>query len=213
MAFPPHSKTDETGSPTVTIVEEVQDAELGHTPPRQPSAFIPRWPRVLSASTHVLVVLLSTVIIGLGAHTLTGYSATRGIHFGGVNNSWPTGLNVHPIYISLTISAMGLIVSIPSAILTLRRLKLPTFSNLEVTSTMISLVMLLLWLASDFLQHQSELTPKKDLRSWACRRTDSPTNALVRYQTICQEQVSRHPYLACRALLTTIRTLSRVLPS
>ena len=187
--FSSPDKTDPTLLPTVYIVEQAQDTEQGTPFPAPPSSLIPRWPRVLSASTHILIVLLSTVILGLGAHTLNGYSGTRGIHFGGVNTSWPEDLNLHPIYIFLSVSAMSLIASILSTTLTLRRLKLPTFSPLEVGSTMVSLVILLLWLASDFLQYHSELTPKKDLLSWACRRTSSPTNALVSYESICQEQV------------------------
>ena len=182
-------KTDPTMLPTVQIIEHAQDTEQGLPFPAPPLSSVPRWPRVLSASTHVLIILLSIVILGLGAHTLHGYSGTRGIRFGGVHTSWPEDLNLHPIYIFLTISAMSFIASIPSATLTLRRLKLPAFSPLEVGSTMVSLVMLVLWLASDFLQYHSEMTPKKDLLSWACRRTTSPTNALVSYESICQEQV------------------------
>lgn len=184
-------KTDPTLLPTVQIVEYAPDSEQALPFPGSPLSLIPRWPRVLSASTHALIILLSTVILGLAAHTLNGYSGTKGIRFGGVHTSWPEDLNLHPIYIFLTISAMSLIASIPSATLTLRRLKLPAFSPLEVGSTMVSLVILVLWLASDFLQYHSELTPKKDLLSWACRRTSSPTNALVSYQSICEEQVVR----------------------
>ena len=187
--LPSLDKTDSTLLPTVHIVEHAQDSEQGLPFPAPPLSLIPRWPRILSASIHVLISLLSTVVLGLGAHTLNGYSGTTGIHFGGDHISWPKDLNLHPIYIFLTISAISLIASIPSAALTLRRLKLPAFSPLEVGSTMVSLVILVLWLASNFVQYHSELTPKKDLLSWACRRTSSPTNALVSYQSICEEQV------------------------
>lgn len=188
-AFVPH-KTSSILQPSVRVTEDVQDTEQAHVFPQPPSARIPRRPRIISTCTHVLVVILGTVIIGLGSHTLAGYSPTRGIHFGGVDISWPKNLDLHPIYFFLIVSAMSLVLSLSSAILTLRRLSQSNFSLVEVASTMVSLVMLLFWLAANFLQHHSESTPKKDLLSWACRRTSSPTNILVRYETICHEQVS-----------------------
>ena len=184
------TKTSRILEPSVRVIEDVQDTEQALIFPQPPSARIPRWPRIISTSTHVLVAVLGTVIIGLGAHTLAGYSPTRGIHFGGVDISWPKNLDLHPIFFFLIVSAMSLILSLSSAILTFRRLSQSKFSLVEVASTMISLVMLLFWLAATFLQHHSELTPKKDLLSWACRRTSSPRNILVRYESICHEQVS-----------------------
>ena len=188
--FVPHNKTGGILEPSVHVIEDVQDTEHALIFPQPPSARIPRWPRIISTSTHLLVVILSIVIIGLGSHTLAGYSPTRGIHFGGVDISWPKNLDLHPIYFFLIVSAMSLVLSLSSAILSFRRLNQSTFSLVEVGSTMVSLVMLLFWLAANFLQHHSELTPKKDLLSWACRRTSSPTNILVRYESICHEQVS-----------------------
>ena len=189
-AFVPHKTTTSILEPSVRVIEDVQDTEQALIFPQPPSARIPRWPRIISTSTHVLVVILGTVIIGLGSHTLAGYSPTRGIHFGGVDISWPKNLDLHPIYFFLVVSAMSLVLSFSSAILTFRRLSQSNFSLVEVASTVVSLVMLLFWLAANFLQHHSELTPKKDLFSWACRRTSSPTNILVRYEIICHEQVS-----------------------
>ena len=185
-----HKKTDPTRPPIIEIVEHTHDTEQALLSSKSKPVVTPRWPRILSASIHVLVCALSIAVIGLGSHTLKGYSGTRGIHFGGVSISWPEDLNLHPIYIFLAVSALTLILSIPSTILTLRRMiAAAPFSLLEVASTMASLVLSLIWIAADFLQHHSESTPKKDLLSWACRRNDSPTNALVRYQSICQEQV------------------------
>ena len=194
-AFVPHKKTSRILEPSVRVTEDVQDSDVQDTEqalifPQPPSAQIPRWLRIISSSTHVLVLILSTVIIGLGSHTLAGYSPTRGIHFGGVDISWPKNLDLHPIYFFLIVSAMSMILSFSSGILIFRRLSQHKFSLVEVASAMVSLVMLLFWLAAAFLQHHSELTPKKDLLSWACRRTSSPTNILVRYESICHEQVS-----------------------
>ncbi|KAL8793686.1 MAG: hypothetical protein Q9195_003735 [Heterodermia aff. obscurata] len=190
MAAPVPQKIGGILEPSVRVTEDVQDTEHALIFPQPPSVRMPRWPRIISTSTHMLVVILSTVIIGLGSHTLAGYSPTRGIRFGGVDISWPKNLDLHPIYFFLIVSAMSLVLSLSSAIITFRRLSRSTFSLIEVASTMVSLVMLLCWLAAAFLQHHSELTPKKDLLSWACRRTSSPTNILVRYESICHEQIA-----------------------
>lgn len=189
-AFVPHKKTSGILEPSIRVTEDVQDTEQALIFPQPPSARIPRWPRIVSTCTHVLVIILATVIIGLGAHTLAGYSPTRGIHFGGVDISWPKNLDLRPIYFFIIVSAMSLVLSLSSAIITFRRLNRSDFSLVDAASTMVSLVMFLFWLAATFLQHHSELTPKKDLLSWACRRTSSPTNILVRYESICHEQVS-----------------------
>ena len=191
-SFSSQTKTGGAQEPSVHVIEYVQDTDQALIRPQQPQKSISRWPRILSACTHLLVVCLSIVVLGLGSHTLAGYSPTRDIHFGGVDISWPRDLDLHPIYFFLIVSTLSVVLSLSSAILSFCRLHLAIFSLVEVGSTMVSLVMLLIWLAADFLQHRSELTPKKDLLSWACRRTSSPTNILVRYESICHEQVGCH---------------------
>ncbi|KAL8659391.1 MAG: hypothetical protein Q9202_007140 [Teloschistes flavicans] len=51
-------------------------------------------------------------------------------------------------------------------------------------------LLLVMWITGVALQGVSERTPKKDLLSWACRRRESPTNVLVSYTSICDEQVN-----------------------
>lgn len=172
---------------TVHVVEEA-DLEpflLYQGPPR-----LPIWPRVLTAGLHIVVVLSTAIIIGLLAHTFSDYTRTRGIRFGGSNNSWPADLDLHPAVIYLTVASISLLASLVWAFLTICYLRRPTFSSAEMASVMLSLVLLVLWIAADLLEAQSEQTPKRSLLSWACRRGSSPTNVIVRYGSICAEQVS-----------------------
>jgi hypothetical protein len=134
-------------------------------------------------------VLSTATVIGLLAHTFSDYSRTRGINFGGSNNSWPADLDLHPAVIYLIIASISLLASSVWSWLTIYYLRRPSFSSAEMASVMLSLVLLILWIAADSIEGQSELTPKRSLLSWACRRGSSPTNVLVRYGSICAEQV------------------------
>ena len=171
---------------TVRVVEEAEPVVV---PTYQALSKLPLWPRILTAGLHIFVVLATAAMIGLLAHTLSGYSGTRGINFAGVNSSWPADLDLHPAVIFLVVASISLLVSLVWAFLTLFRLKRPSFSFAEMASVMLSLALLILWIAADFLEIQSELTPKRSLLSWACRRGSSPANVLVRYGSICKEQV------------------------
>lgn len=194
-------------------VHVIEDAEVAVTPLTRTSPGLPLWPRILTASLHILVVLSTAAIIGLLAHTLTGYSGSRGIKFGGNNISWPSDLDLHPAVFLLVIASISMLNSLVWTGFTLFRLKRPSFSPAEVASIMLSLGLLILWLAADFLETRSEHTPKKSLLSWACRRESSPTNVLVRYGSICEEQVCLHSGSLCYIALTTFSWLSKALPS
>lgn len=172
---------------TVHVVEE---ADLEPSLSYQGPPKLQIWPRLLTSGLHGVVVLSTATIIGLLAHTFSGYSKTRGISFGGSNNSWPADLDLHPAVIYLIIASISLLASSVWSCLTIYYLRRPSFSSAEMASVMLSLVLLLLWIVADSIEGQSELTPKKSLLSWACRRGSSPTNVLVRYGSICAEQVS-----------------------
>ena len=170
-------------------VTHCRDSEAGPVfPVPTPPAF-PKWPRNLTAAFNTFTLLASISIIGIIAHSLHDYSGTRGIHFGGTTNSWPKDLNLHPAYFILAASALGIAPSIASTAISLRRLRSSTCSTTERIMAIISGVLLVIWIVGDILQSLSEKTPKKDLLSWACRRRESPTNAVVSYTSICDEQV------------------------
>jgi len=171
---------------TVHVVEE---ADLEPSPLCQGPPELQIWPRFLTAGLHGVVVLSTATIIGLLAHTFSDYSRTRGINFGGSNNSWPADIDLHPAVIYLIIASISLLASSVWSCLTIYYLRRPSFSSAEMASVMLSLVLLILWIAADSIEGQSELTPKRSLLSWACRRGSSPTNVLIRYGSICAEQV------------------------
>ncbi|KAL8730331.1 MAG: hypothetical protein Q9181_004690 [Wetmoreana brouardii] len=168
-----------------------QDSEAG--PPLQAVTLpsFPRWPRVLGAAFNVFVLLGSISIIGILAHSLRNYSGTRGIHFQGLNISWPKNLNLRPAYVILAASAMSVGPSFAFTVIGLRRSKAPTYSRLERVLASITCVLLVMWVVGDILQGVSEKSPKTDILRWACRRRESPTNVLVSYTSICDEQVIR----------------------
>lgn len=172
---------------------------------------LPRWPRYLGISVHLVVVLFSIVIIGLASHSLHSYSGTRNIKFNGSIASWPTDLNLRPAYFFLAVSSLSLACSFASSIYTFLRRSSGNISVFEVVSIVMSVVILGLWVAGDAIQHESEKAPKTDILKWSCRRKDSPTNVIVSYASTCNEQVRSFYYLCERAPLMILQQAIKLL--
>lgn len=163
--------------------------ESGLEKPKHGFYALPRWPRYIGMGLHMVVIFSSITIIVLVSHSLKSYSGTRDIKFSGLLVSWPNDLNLRPSYFFLTSSALSLALSVVLSIYSFFRRNRPSFTAIEVASTIISVIMAVLWITGDVLQSQSEKTPKKDVLKWSCRRKGSPTNSLVSYASICNEEV------------------------
>ena len=186
MALPINAQ-DRAHLPINTFISEDQQSESRSS--RKSLHILPRWLRYTSLGLHQIVVYASIAIIALITHSLRGFYDTRTIKFGGQDASWPKDLNLQPAYFFVIISALSLAVSCTSSLYAFFRRNSPVFSTFEVAVTILSSAMLVLWITGDALQHRSETTPKKDVLSWSCRRKASPTNVLVSYASICNEQV------------------------
>lgn len=173
----------------IVAVVDRRDSEAGPYLPTYDLPPFPRWPRIIGAAFNTFILLASISIISILAHSLHNYSGTRGIHFGGTAISWPKNLNLHPAYLLLAASAMSIVPCLAATVVNLHRLKTRSCSTMEKVMAFISGVLLVMWIVGDILQGVSEKTPKKDLLSWACRRRGSPTNIMVSYTSICDEQV------------------------
>ena len=182
---------------TLCTVNIVDEAEIPAITPYSAPVKFPLWPKFLAASFHVFVIFSTGAVIGLLVHTLSGYSRTRGINFNGANHSWPADLDLHPSVLFLVVASISLVASSAGSLITLLHLRSPRFSSAELASIIISLALLFLWLAVDLVEGHSEQTPKRSLLSWACRRESSPTNVLVRYGSICAEQVCLFVRFCC----------------
>lgn len=178
-----------------------RDSEAGPLLSVVPPPF-PTWPRILGAFLNIFVLSASVSIMGVLAHSLHHYSGTRNIHFGGTAISWPKDLDLHPAYLVLAASALSVTPSLLAIILSIRRLKVPSWSMLEQVLAIISGVLLLMWIAAAGMQGISEKEPKTNMLSWACRRRDSPTNVLVSYTSVCDEQVGIPFYSGNTAKIT-----------
>lgn len=152
--------------------------------------FLPKWPRYAAMSLHLLVMSSSIAIIVLVAHSLRAFFNTRNIKFGGTNASWPKDLNLQPAYFFLAIASISLAVSLGSSLYSFLRRNSLTFSIIDAVSAVGTVLLMVLWITGDVLQYQSEKTPKRDVLSWSCRRSESPTNSLVGYASICTQQAS-----------------------
>ncbi|KAL8973973.1 MAG: hypothetical protein Q9197_001786 [Variospora fuerteventurae] len=148
----------------------------------------PVWPRLLVAALNIFVLLACITIMAILAHSLHNYSGTKDIRFGGTTISWPTNLNLYPTYLFLATSATSVAPSLLAAFLNVRRRKFHSCSTMEKALAFVSGVLVLIWIAADVTQGVSERSPKADILSWACRRRDSPTNVLVSYASVCDEQ-------------------------
>ena len=189
-----------------------RDNESGVEKPKHGFYALPRWPRYIGIALHIIVISSSIIIIALVCHSLKSYSGTRDIKFSGILTSWPKDLNLRPAYFFLTSSSLSLALSVVLSVYSFLRRNRPSFTAVEVASTIIGVIMSALWITADVLQHQSEKTPKKDVLMWSCRRRGSPTNSLVSYASICNEQVGPPlPFFA--PILTFYRKLSRTLQS
>ncbi|KAL8650728.1 MAG: hypothetical protein Q9226_005022 [Calogaya cf. arnoldii] len=180
-----------------------RDSEAGLVPQTPSQILFPRWPRILGAALNVFVLSASVSIISILAHSLSNYSGSRDIHFGGTAISWPKDLNLHPAYFVIAVSALSIVPSLLSTIVGLRRMKAQSHSTIEKTLAVTSGVLLVMWMVSNIIQGVSEKTPKRDLLKWACRRRDSPTNVLVSYTSVCDEQLA----IKYLAILITVAEL------
>ncbi|KAL8749800.1 MAG: hypothetical protein Q9199_007469 [Rusavskia elegans] len=192
----------DTKQASVEVLDR-RDSEAGLVPRTTSQIPFPRWPRILGATLNIFIFSASVSIIGILAHSLSNYSGSRGIHFGGTAISWPKDLNLHPAYFVIAASAMSIVPSLLSIIVELRRLKAQLHSRMEKTLAVISGALFVVWMVSDVIQGMSEKTPKRDLLKWACRRRDSPTNVLVSYTSVCDEQLA----IKYLAVLITIAEL------
>lgn len=183
---PPHKET------TDASVHIVPAEGKGLAEWREQSPLLPRWPRILNAGLQLVVFIMALVIVGLLTHILRKYSGSRGIHFGtGANDSWPSDLNLVPAYTFLALAAASVLIALVSALhqVWLIKRRYHAFSLGEGASALTAFLAFVFWLTADGIQAKSEGTPKKDLLKWACKRSSSPTNVLVSYNSICQEQV------------------------
>ncbi|KAL8774491.1 MAG: hypothetical protein Q9209_000864 [Squamulea sp. 1 TL-2023] len=180
-----------------------RDSEAGLIPQASTQAPFPRWPRILGAILNIFVFSASISIIGILAHSLSNYSGSRGIRFGGTAASWPKDLNLHPAYFLLAVSAISIAPSLLSTVIGFRRLKAQSYSTIEKFLVVASGVLLIMWIVGDIMQGVSEKTPKRDILRWACRRRNSLTNVLVSYTSVCDEQLA----IKYLAILITIAEL------
>ncbi|KAL8733565.1 MAG: hypothetical protein Q9166_001973 [cf. Caloplaca sp. 2 TL-2023] len=190
MATTPSQSDTELAS---VEVADRRDSEAGLILQTPNQASFPKWPRILGAVLNIFILIASISIIGVLVHSLSNYSGSRGIRFGGTASSWPKDLNLNPAYLILSLSTVSIAPSLLSIILGFRRSKAPIHSTVEKVLVLISGALFVVWIAGDVLQGLSEKTPKRDLLRWACRRRDSPTNVLVSYTSVCDEQVSQAP--------------------
>lgn len=151
---------------------------------------LPKWPRYAAMSLHLLVIISSIAIIVLVAHSVQTYFDTRNIKFGGTNASWPKDLNLRPAYFFLVIASISLAVSLGSSLYSFLRRNSLIFSIIDAVSAIATVGLMVLWITGDALQYRSEKTPKRDVLSWSCRRSESPTNTLISYASTCTQQVS-----------------------
>ena len=183
-AYRPGNSQFSASDSSSTRQEEPEKRSWNHR-----SCLLPKWPRYAAAGLHLLVASSSSAIIALVAHSLRTYFDTRNIKFGGINASWPKDLNLQPAHFFLVIAALSLAASLASSLYSFVRRNSPGFSAIDAASAMGAIVLVALWITGDVLQYQAEKTPKRDMLSWACRRSESPTNTLVGYASTCSRQV------------------------
>lgn len=162
--------------------------ENGHPSSSQPLT-LPRWPRYLCVASHILAIIFTATIIGLVSFCLRKYFDTRNINFSGINESWPQDLNLQPSYIFLAVSSLSLAFSTASCAYLFLRRKSTTFTAFDIISLVMSGVIFVIWVLGDVSQTQSHRHPTADILKWSCRRSDSPTNAIVSYASVCYKEV------------------------
>lgn len=150
---------------------------------------LPRWPRYLGIASHILAIIFSATIIGLISFCLQKYFDTRNINFSGIHESWPQDLNLQPSYIFLAVSSLSLAFSTASCAYLFLHRKFTTFTAFDIISLVMSGFIFVIWVAGDAVQTQSLKHPAADILTWSCRRSDSPTNAIVSYASVCNEEV------------------------
>lgn len=165
--------------------------ENGYPSSSQPLT-LPRWPRYLGIASHILAIIFSATIIGLISFCLHKYFDTRNINFSGIHESWPQDLNLQPSYIFLAVSSLNLAFSTASCAYLFLYRKSTTFTALDIISLVMSCILFVIWFVGDAVQSQSHQHPTADILKWSCRRSDSPTNAIVSYSSVCNEEVCFH---------------------
>lgn len=162
--------------------------ENGYSSPSQPLT-LPRWPRYLGVASHILAIIFSATIIGLISFCLHKYFDTRNINFSGIQESWPQDLNLQPSYVFFAVSSLNLAFSTASCAYLFLYRKSTTFTAFDTISLGMSCILFVIWVVGDAVQTHSHQHPTADILKWSCRRSDSPTNAIVSYTSICNMEV------------------------
>lgn len=206
----PHDHQPDVTQLPAQVSSSIHSQEHEKQNRNQCTFFLPKWPRYAATSLHLLVMGSSIAIIALVVHSLRTFFDTRNIKFSGTNASWPDDLNLRPAYFFMAIASISLAVSLGSSLHSFLRRNSLIFSTIDVVSAIGATILTVLWITGDALQYHSEKTPKRDMLSWACRRSESPTNSRVGYASTCSQQASHRTNQSWFLLLIIHRKRSSI---
>ena len=159
------------------------------SPLQHMSRRVPRWPAVARLALNLLILLSSVTAIGLISNSAYQHTHTKGINFSGTDKAWPQDLDLLPIEYLLAAAVVTSISSLMASIQSYRRLHAQRLSIIDMTFAGLTVSLFGAWIGGNVILYQSLQAPKPNLMRWACHRRGSPTNIIVNYNAVCQEQV------------------------
>ena len=163
----------------------------GPSPLKRTSKSAPRWPGITRLALNLLIVFSATTLLGLVSNSAFQYSHTKGINFSGYDMAWPQDLDVLPTEYLLAVAVVTLIASLIASVQSYRRLHAQMLSLTDKIFVGLAIILFGAWIGGNVILNQSLGASKPNMMRWACHRRDSPTNVLVSYSSVCQEQVSK----------------------
>lgn len=162
------------------------------SPLKDLSKRIPRWPAIARLALNLLILLSSITVLGLIGNSAYQHARTKDINFSGTDRAWPPDLNLLPIKYLLAVAVVTLLSSLMASVHCYRRLPAKMLSAIDMTFAGLAMSLFGAWIGGDVILYQSLQAPERNLMIWACHRRSSPTNVIVKYNAVCQEQVSKH---------------------
>ena len=166
--------------------EAAKTAGMKTLAPALASAFL----EIIELVLHALTFVLGATVLGLNIHTVRLYTMSQDINFSGINISWPHNLNVLPVHLMLGLAAVTMAYSFTALTHTCCRPNARPTNFLRASLFSLNLLLCIVWIIISANNINAEHATTPTVRHWACRRVDSPSNAVVGYAPVCRDQVS-----------------------
>lgn len=149
----------------------------------------PRLPGIFRFLLRLVIFLESAAVLSLTTHSVSIFTRTQTIRFGGIEPAWPDQIELFPARFRQAVACTSLSISLLVLVhLLWRRFTTPPLFD-NYYAIVCSGLMMGLWFAAAIVSRQHPGHEKGTIASWACPRAGTRPIRVVDYNLICAEQV------------------------